>query len=77
MEKNVGPETVLKIEGADGNLKLSADYAGADLSAGAFIQTSPAQLCAALAKLIPGDSTAEHVALSVVQGALELALKGL
>ena len=77
IDKQVGPEAELKIDGADGKLRISLDYAGADMSAGLFVATTPDQLCNALAKLIPGDSSAEAIALGVVKGALELSLKGI
>ncbi len=75
METKIGAETVVKAEGVNGKLKLSADYSGVDLDAGSYISATPEQLCNALAKIIPGDSAAEHAALAVVKGALELAVK--
>lgn len=75
MEKDIGPETKLSIVGEDGAMKMSIDFVGTDLSAGAFIKTTPQQLCDALAKLIPGDTSAEAIALGIVKGALDLAIK--
>lgn len=75
MDVKVGSEADLKAEAVNGKLQLSAQYQGVDLSAGAFIAATPAQLVTALAKLIPGDSAAEHAALAVVLGALDLAVK--
>lgn len=75
METSVGPETKLKAQGVDGKIKLSADYEGADVSAELSISATPDQICKALADLIPGDSGAEHAALAVVKGALDLAVK--
>ncbi len=75
METKVGPETTLDATVKDGKIVFSTAYEGTDLSAGAFIAASPSQITAALAKLIPGDSAAEHAALAVVQGALDLAAK--
>jgi hypothetical protein len=73
MQTNIGPETVLLASAENGQLKLATDYKGVDVNAGAYISATPDQLCAALAKLIPGDSAAEHAALAVVKGALDLA----
>lgn len=75
METKVGPETSLKAEAKDGKIVLSTEYQGTDLNAGAYIAATPAQIVAAFGKLIPGDSAAEHAALAVVQGALDLAVK--
>ena len=75
MEAKIGPETTLKAEALGGKLKLSTEYSGVDLDAGAYVAATPDQLCNALAKLIPGDSAAEHAALAVVKGALDLAVK--
>jgi hypothetical protein len=75
MDTKIGAEGDLKAEAVNGKLQLSATYEGTDLSAGAFIAATPAQLVQALGKLIPGDSAAEHAALAVIQGALDLAVK--
>jgi hypothetical protein len=77
MEQKIGPEAVLILEPLNGKLRLSIDYGGVDLDGGAYVAASPEQLCNALAKLIPGDSAAEHTALAVVKGALELALRAI
>lgn len=70
LDSNLGPETKLKLEIVAGKLKMSADYVGTDLAAGAYIATTGDQLVDAIGKLIPGDSAAEHAALAVVKLAL-------
>ncbi len=75
MDTKLGSEGALKAEAVNGKLQLSAAYEGVDLSAGAFIAATPAQLIQALGKLIPGDSAAEHAALAIIEGALSLAVK--
>ncbi len=71
MEKELGPEAKLKLEIVAGKLKFSTDYAGKQLEAGAYISTSADQLCDALAVLIPGDTSAEAIALSVLRATLK------
>lgn len=77
METKLGKEATLKASFVEGKVRLQIDQSGTLGDAGAYIQTSPAQLRQALADLIPGDSTAEHMALGVVETALELGAKAL
>jgi hypothetical protein len=71
--KPIGTEAEFKAEAAGGVLKLSVQYNGKDVSAGAFLQTTPAQVVDALAKLIPGDSVVEQGALAALKLGLQAA----
>lgn len=76
MEKQLtmSKEATLKFEIKDGKIRIASLYDGKDLSAGAFIATSPEQLCSALAELIPGDSGIEKGILGALRMGLEAAM---
>lgn len=74
IDKKVGAETELKAEAKDNKIRLSVAYVGVDLGMDAGISCTTDQLIGVIAKLIPGDSTAEHAALAVVKGALDLVM---
>jgi hypothetical protein len=70
----IGPEGKLKFDIADGKIEISTEYTGKDLSAGAFIATTPEQLVSALAEIIPGDSGLEKGVLGMLRMGLEAAM---
>lgn len=76
MEKQIaiGKEAKLSFEIKDGKIQISTAYAGKDLAGGAFIATSPDQLCSALAELIPGDSGLEKGFIGALRMGLEMAM---
>lgn len=67
MEKEIGPETKVKAEIANGGIKLSVDYVGKQVGAGAYVTTSSDQLLDALGDLIPGDSSLEKGAIALLK----------
>jgi hypothetical protein len=74
LEKQLGPEGKLKLEGKDGKLKISVDYDGHQMDAGAYVAVSSDELVDKLAELIPGDSAIEQGALALLKAALRSAL---
>ncbi len=61
MEKELGPQGKLKVAIVNGKIKLSVDYDGKQLDAGAFIASDSDMLVDALLALIPGDSPFEKM----------------
>lgn len=64
---HIGPEAQVDVSVANQKITIAVAYAGADLSAGLQISCTVDQLVAALAKAIPGDSTAEQMALQALR----------
>lgn len=71
MEKQLSPESALKVEIVDGQIKLSVGLDTKGVDGALNLSVDSDYLIDKLAALVPGDSMIEQVALS----ALKLALK--
>lgn len=71
MESALGKEGKLKAEMVGGKIKLSVEYDGAQVDAGAFISSDSSLLVDALCALIPGDSAMEKAAAEIIKSALK------
>lgn len=77
MEKLIGSEAKLKLEGVNGKLKISLEYDGKLVDGGAFLVTDSDLLIDELGKLIPGDSVLEQGAIAALKMGVKAALGGL
>lgn len=71
MEKEIGPETKLKIEMIDGDLHLSLVYKGKGLTGTTSVAVDSDYFVDALGELIPGETMLENISLASLKATLK------
>lgn len=73
MEKQLGPESKLKVEMVDGKLKISVEYDGKQVDATAAVSADVDMFVDGLMDIIPGDSQFEKTMGELLKVALKSA----